>query len=117
MRLSQPALRRLVAGDHAETGVFRGEPREDPGRRVHGPIVHDDDLEVGIVLRQVRPDGGLDAEGFVARGDDDGDARERFARPALLARETRHRRGVDGEEEKSDDREAGGADEGGVEKR
>ena len=40
---------------------------------VGAAVVDGDDLEVGVVLREERVEGGGDVGGFVAGGDDDGD--------------------------------------------
>ena len=73
--LAEPALGRLDSRHHGEAVVRGRQPREDLGRAVGRAVVDDDHLERGIVLGEVRADGGLDVGGFVARGHDHRDAR------------------------------------------
>ena len=87
-----PARRRLLAR-------ARPQPRSPAARRARISASrrssgrHDDDLEIGVVLGEVRADRGLDARVFVAGGHNDGDAGAgRGVRRA--ARQPRGRRGV-----------------------
>jgi hypothetical protein len=80
VRLAEPALRRLRSRDDRQPRVCGRESLENCPRFVGRAIVDDDDLDRGIVLREVRSDRRFDAGGLVARRDDDGDARPGLAR-------------------------------------
>src|SRR5688572_16694446 len=106
--LAEPAGRRLDAGDDRQARVFRGEPSEDLRCPVRRPIVDDDHLELGIVLREVRPHGALDAGLLVSRRDYDGDARRRVGRRRSPRDEREARKG--GQVNRKDDRPDNGDD-------
>lgn len=96
--LAEPAVGEGVDADDAETGVAVGGFACACGGVVGGAVVDEDEFEVDVLLSEESPDGACDAVGFVARGDDDADARECGGRVGEWGQRGDAARGADGEE-------------------
>ncbi len=99
VRLAEPARRRISPRDDPQTGVFARERLQDRPRPIRRAVVDDEDFEVRIVLRELRPDGGGDRPLLVARRDDDRDSRRRAGGRRGSGEARRHGQVQDHEEE------------------
>jgi hypothetical protein len=73
MGLADPARRRFASGNDAQPRSARASLSRMAARAVRRTVVDDDDLEVRIVLGELRRDGRRDRPLLVARRDDDRD--------------------------------------------
>ena len=73
--LAEPAGRQGLDVDDAECGGLGGEAVEDRARRVGRSVVHRDDLDARIILRQHRSGRQFNPCGLVARREDHGEGR------------------------------------------
>jgi hypothetical protein len=100
MRLSEPARRRLGAGDDTHPRILPCETLEDGGGPVGRPVLDGHDLQVRTALSEVPPDRCADVPLLVARGDDD--RHERAARRFRCSGEARHECQVQGRQRQAE---------------
>ena len=67
--LAVPAGGERDAGDEFDAGVRRGEAGDDRARAIGALIVVDENLKIGVSLREQRSDDRFDVAFFVASGD------------------------------------------------
>ena len=79
--LAEPSGGQVVHAERLYPRVLRRELADDVAGGVARTVVDDDDLEVGVVLRQKRADRASDRGRFVARRHDDREPRQRHGLP------------------------------------
>ena len=81
--LPEPPCWQIASPHQSHAGIGRADPGNDLRRRIARAIVHDDDLERRVRRRENRSQARLDVHGFVAGGNDHGEARAGGERPVV----------------------------------
>jgi hypothetical protein len=105
-RLTEPTRwQGLTVQDPDTAGIPRRNGARTDARSVRGPIVHDQDRKVGILLRGQGFEARRDISRFVARRNDDGDGGEREDRRVARGRRRQKRPRFPKSEDKSQEDE------------